>query len=104
MGLVLLISIIQRLLMDRKREVAQVAELLTRTAESVASFMDHVTWKYGILVITILTIICGGRFDVTYSNNNIQYWLANGGASVSMYVVNSINFGYVMLEIIMIII
>lgn len=36
-----------------------------------------------------------GRFDVTYSNNNIQYWLANGGASVSMYVVNSINFGYV---------
>ena len=36
-----------------------------------------------------------GNFGVTYSNNNIQYWLANGGASVSMYVVNSINFGYV---------
>lgn len=25
-----------------------------------------------------------GRFDVTYNNNNLQYWLYNGGASVAM--------------------
>ncbi|NLN96749.1 MAG: choice-of-anchor D domain-containing protein, partial [Bacteroidales bacterium] len=35
-----------------------------------------------------------GRFNVSYSNNNLQYWLNNGGASVAMSVNSSSNFDF----------
>ena len=35
-----------------------------------------------------------GRFNVSYSNNNLQYWLGNGGASVAMSVNSPSNFDF----------
>ncbi|TVQ13689.1 MAG: choice-of-anchor D domain-containing protein [Bacteroidetes bacterium] len=38
-----------------------------------------------------------GRFNVTYANNNLQYWLNNGGASVAMSTIplSGLNYGNV---------